>query len=85
MPGPICKHIYNSGAPEFSHAAAAAIRDSEARGLMKPERAAMLFDRMAEIETEFYRRIRDEVVCEMVNDGLVSPKIWDVWAGPKPA
>lgn len=80
MPGPICKHYINSGLDAFAKANAAAVRDAEARGLIKPERAKDLLDRMSMIEVQAYERLRDEVASELAKAGLLSPEVWGMWA-----
>lgn len=83
MPGPICKHYYNNGLTAFAEANTAAILDAEKRGLIKPETAHALYDGLAEIEAQAYKRMCSEVTETLVRLSLVSPKIWEMWAKPE--
>lgn len=81
-PGPICKYYHNSGFAAFAKANASAIRDSEARGLIKPGEAHDLYDKMAQIETEAYQRMCKEVTAVLEEKGLVNESIWTIWQRP---
>lgn len=81
MPGVYCKAVVNGGYAGFSHALAENLKRAQDTGAMTAKEAHEKFDIMVKIELEAYKKMRDLVAVPMQDKGLLSPDIWEMYAG----